>query len=181
MKLSQRSLVGGLALVLAVAITVSACAPNPRTEIISPQLGAQLYARELSGVVVAAPTPEPLRIATMSEEEIYAGLPEDFAAALAAATPSRGETLALANGCIGCHVLDPNQVMSGPTWYHMGDTAANRRAGVSPALYIYESIVAPNAYVVSGYPANVMPQNYGDTISLQDLADLVAYLLQQHE
>ncbi len=181
MTLSQRGMLGAVAVLLAVAVMVAACAPNPRTEIISPQLGAQLHAREISGAVVAVPTPEPLRIATMSEEEIYAGLPEDFAAALAAANPARGETLALANGCIGCHVLDPNQIMSGPTWYHMGDTAANRRPGVSPAFYIYESIIAPNAYVVSGYPANVMPQNYGDTISLEDLADLVAYLLQQHE
>jgi mono/diheme cytochrome c family protein len=122
-----------------------------------------------------------LRIATMSDEEIYAGLPEDFAAALAVADPARGETLALANGCVGCHVLDPDQVMSGPTWYHAGDMAANRQAGVSPALYLHDSIVAPNDYIVSGYPANVMPQIYGDTISIEDLAILVAYLLAQHE
>lgn len=171
----------GLVLLLMVAIALAACAPNAKDELISPQLGAQLYAREASGEVVAAPTPEPLRIASMTEEEIYAGLPDDFAAALAAASPDRGETLALANGCIGCHVMDPNQIMSGPTWYHAGDTAANRQPGVSPALYLYESIVAPNAFVVSGYPANVMPQNYGDTISTDDLAILVAYLLAQHE
>lgn len=178
---SSYSSVLGLMLLLAVALTVAACAPNASAQLISPQLGEQLLAEEASGVVVAAPTPEPLRIATMAPEEITAGLPDDFAAALAAASPDRGETLALANGCVGCHVLDPNQVMSGPTWYHVGDTAANRVPGESPALYLYESIVAPNAYVVSGYPAGVMPQNYGDTISTEDLAVLVAYLLAQHE
>jgi hypothetical protein len=63
----------------------------------------------------------------------------------------------------------------------MGDTAANRQAGVSPANYIYTSIVAPNAYITPGYNSGIMPQNYADIISQEDLASLVAYLLIQHE
>ena len=48
-------------------------------------------------------------------------------------------------------------------------------------MYIYTSIIDPNAFVVPGFPAGVMPQNFKDTIPQNELADLVAYLLAQHE
>lgn len=172
---------GLLLMVLWVAVVVAGCAPNASAELISPQLGAQLFAKESSEEVVVAPTPEPLKFANLTPEEVTAGLPADFAAALAAADPTKGEAVALANACIGCHSLDPNQVMTGPTWFHIADVAANRRAGVSPALYIYHSIITPNEYVVAGYPSGIMLQNYAETINQDDLANLIAYLLLQHE
>jgi len=170
-----------MVLIFLILLAVSACAPNPEAEIVSPQLGAQLAAREAANVVEAIPTPEPLRLANMSEEEITAGLPAEIATALASADPANGESLSLANACIGCHALDPNQQMTGPTWFHVGDTAANRVPGESPAHYLYNSIVSPNAFVNAGYPSNVMPQNYRDILDDQALADLVAYLLSQRE
>lgn len=174
-------MMGWVLLLLVAVLGVAGCAPNANAHLISPQLGDQLFAEEANQEIVVEPTPEPLRIATMSEEEINAGLDADFASALAAADPSNGESLALVNGCVGCHTLDPNQQMTGPTWFNVGDTAANRVPGESPALYIHQSIVAPNEYVVDGYPSGVMPQNYAEILSQEDLADLVAYLLQQHE
>jgi hypothetical protein len=45
--------------------------------------------------------------------------------------------------------------------------------------YIYESIMDPSAYLVEGYPDNVMLKNYGELISTDELADLVAFLLAQ--
>jgi mono/diheme cytochrome c family protein len=178
---SHRRVVGSLFALTLLASVIAGCAPDANAEIISPQLGTQLYAKEASAEVAVAPTAEPLRITNLSPEEITAGLPEDFAAALASADPSAGEVVALSNACIGCHALDPAQQMTGPTWYHLGDTAANRVAGQSPALYVYTSIVQPNEYVVPDYPSGVMPQMYGTSIAQDDLADLVAYLLAQHE
>lgn len=160
---------------------LAACAPNANARLISPELGAQLYAEEADQEVVVEPTPEPLLFASLTPEQVTAGLPDDFAAALAAADPSRGETVALANGCVGCHSVDPAVTMTGPTWANLADTATNRVPGESPALYLHDSIVNPNAYVVPGYPSGVMPPTYGDTIALEDLANLVAYLLQHHQ
>ena len=168
-------------LVFAQMLAVAGCAPNPESEIVSPQLGAQLAAKEASSVVDALPTPEPLRLAAMTQDEITAGLPAEIASALASADPANGESLSLTNACIGCHSLDPAQQMTGPTWHNIGDTAANRVPNESPALYLYNSIMTPNAFVNAGYPANVMPQNYGDTLDDQALADLISYLLSQHE
>lgn len=177
---SQRMTLVVLSLLLLVILLVS-CVPNASDPIISPQLGPILVAREAGQVVVALPTPTPVLITTLTEEEIVAGLPEDVLAALETADPGRAEQIALAYGCVGCHSLDPNQPMSGPTWYHMGDKAAGRVPGESPALYVYDSIVAPNAYIVPGYQAGVMPQNFEQQLSTQELADLIAYLLEQHE
>jgi mono/diheme cytochrome c family protein len=71
--------------------------------------------------------------------------------------------------------------MTGPTWYHVGDTAVSRVAGESPAFYLYQSIVDPNGFVVPNYAGGLMPANYGEQLSAQELADLIAYLLQQSE
>ncbi len=104
-------------------------------------------------------------------------MPAEFLTALDAADPARGEQLALQNACIGCHNLDPNMVMAGPTWYAMAATAAERVEDQDATAYLYNSIVHPNDYLVDGYAAGIMLQNYGDTLSDQDVADLVAYLL----
>lgn len=162
-----------------LALGISACAPDARASIISPDLGEQLAAEAAGEQIVIQPTPEPLTLAQLSEDEIYAGLPDDFLALVMDANVDNGQNIALANGCIGCHALDPAVQMSGPTWHNVGDTAANRIPGTSPAQYIWESIVAPNSYVVAGYPSNVMPANYEEIISAEDLADMVAYLLAQ--
>ena len=180
MKLLHRQSLGYL-LMLLVLIVVAGCAPNANAQLVSPELGAQLYAEEANQVVEAAPTPVPVRFADLSPEDATAGLPADFAAALASADASRGETVALANGCIGCHAVDPAVTMTGPTWHNLADTAANRAPGQSPASYIHESIVSPNAYIVPNYPSGVMPATYEEMISQEDLANLVAYLLAQHE
>jgi cytochrome c551/c552 len=176
----QRKTIVALAL-LALAILLISCVPNADEPIVSPQLGAILAAREAGEAIAVVPTPTPVLIATLSEEQIYAGLPEDVMGAIGAADPNRAETIALANGCVGCHSTDPAQQMTGPTWYHVGDTATNRVASESPALYLYQSITDPNAFLVPGYPGGVMPADFAQRLSTQELADVIAYLLSQHQ
>lgn len=85
-----------------------------------------------------------------------------------------------AAGCNACHVLgDANAVgVIGPTMEGIGTIAAERVPGQSAEEYIHQSIVKPNEYVVEGYPANVMPQDYELRLSEQDLDALVKYLLE---
>jgi mono/diheme cytochrome c family protein len=77
-----------------------------------------------------------------------------------------------ATNCGGCHVL----AQAGTT----GTTGPNLDQvlkGMSPAD-ISESISDPNAKIAAGYPPNVMPQNFGQTLTPQQLQQLVAYLQQ---
>ena len=42
--------------------------------------------------------------------------------------------------------------------------------------YIDESIKNPNAYVVPGYPAGVMPQNFAQILTPDDIKNLEVFL-----
>lgn len=77
------------------------------------------------------------------------------------------------NGCGGCHTFAAAN--SG------GVTGPNLNEYLSPddnAAGIEEMIVNPNAEIAEGFPANVMPQNYGQTISKKELEDLVQFLVE---
>ncbi|MFM8322006.1 MAG: c-type cytochrome [Chloroflexota bacterium] len=110
--------------------------------------------------------------------DITKPLPEGDAAA--------GEAKATSLGCVACHIAAP----TGPHWLAndqepgVGTRAAARigqpdytGAAQSDVQYLFEAIVSPNVYVVPGFAPGIMPQNYGNTLTDQDMADLVAYLL----
>jgi mono/diheme cytochrome c family protein len=74
-----------------------------------------------------------------------------------------------AANCGGCHSL----AQAGTT----GTTGPNLDAikGQSTAQ-ISESITDPNTQITPGYPPNVMPSNFGQTLTPDQLKQLVAYL-----
>ena len=167
-------------LLVSVMLIVVGCAPDADGEIISPGLGQRLVLARSEGDVSVEPTPVPPKLAELAPDQVFAGLADDVRQAVEGADVAAAETVALKYGCIGCHALDPNEVKTGPTWHNIGDTAVTRVAGESPAQYIYESITNPPAYVVAGYPGNIMPATFKDQMSPQELAEMVAYLLQQN-
>lgn len=89
---------------------------------------------------------------------------------------ANGEKIFVAQPCQTCHVdLSVGPAFPGDPPLEM--VAQTRRPGYSAELYLYESIVEPNAYIVPGFQDSVMPSEYGKTLSEQELADLVAYLV----
>lgn len=98
--------------------------------------------------------------------------------------PRDPELLFQTMGCLGCHNLDQPQTADnrGPLGPHMGNLAANaetRVEGLSAPEYVHQSIVEPNAYVVEGYPSGIMPQNFTDRMSEEEITALVDWLLAQ--
>ncbi len=84
--------------------------------------------------------------------------------------------------CAGCHVLtlpqdDANHGAVGPNMGNLPDNAANRVAGQDAQTYIINSITTPNAFVVPGYQANIMPQGLRDRMTPEEFDALVAWLL----
>jgi cytochrome c551/c552 len=73
-------------------------------------------------------------------------------------------------GCGSCHTFAPGGA-TGTVGPNLDEVLAGK-----DAAFINESIVDPNAEVASGYSAGVMPQNYGEQLSQQQLDDLVAFL-----
>ncbi|MEL7434326.1 MAG: cytochrome c [Chloroflexota bacterium] len=103
---------------------------------------------------------------------------------IANADVANGEELFVANNCNACHYVveepegppgvGPNQ------WGLFQRTIERIDDGIidepGPWSHIYNSIIAPNDYIVEGYFEGIMQQNYSDIISEDDLYDLVAYL-----
>jgi mono/diheme cytochrome c family protein len=77
-----------------------------------------------------------------------------------------------AANCGGCHTLS----QAGTT----GTTGPDLDQALQgqSAAQISQSISDPNAQITPGYPPNVMPSNFGQTLTPQQLQQLVAYLQQ---
>jgi mono/diheme cytochrome c family protein len=80
-------------------------------------------------------------------------------------------------GCAGCHMADANGVgpMTNGTWTRAETERLAALPGYTAEQYIVESIVAPGSYIVPGFN-NQMLGVFGDQLSYQDMADLLAYL-----
>lgn len=79
--------------------------------------------------------------------------------------------------CTQCHNIANEERLIGPGMLNLNDRAGERIPGMAAEFYVYNSIIHPNDYIVPDYPANVMPANYEELLSEQDLYDLSAYLL----
>jgi mono/diheme cytochrome c family protein len=76
------------------------------------------------------------------------------------------------NGCGSCHTLKAAG-STGTT----GPDLDKVLAGMS-AAEIKQSITDPNSKITPGYPPNVMPSTFGQTISPKDLNTLIKFLQQ---
>jgi mono/diheme cytochrome c family protein len=77
-----------------------------------------------------------------------------------------------ATNCGGCHTLS----QAGTTGT-VGPNLDQNLPGQSPAQ-ISQSITEPDAMPTPGFPPGVMPQNYGTTLTPQQVQQLVAFLQQ---
>jgi cytochrome c oxidase subunit 2 len=103
--------------------------------------------------------------------------PEEFdqwlaerAAAAAGGGPEQGAEI-FAQNCGSCHTL-----AAAGTTGQVGPDLDASLAG-KDAAYVRESILDPNAVIADGYQPDVMPQNYGELLSDQQVDGLVEYLV----
>jgi cytochrome c oxidase subunit 2 len=86
-----------------------------------------------------------------------------------------GEELFTSAGCSGCHTLAAAGATAkvGPDLGKLGDQAK--------ADFVLESIEDPNAEITKGYKPDIMPQNFSEQLSKEELDALVKYLLESQE
>lgn len=80
-------------------------------------------------------------------------------------------------GCMTCHSTEQGVTIVGPSLAGIATTAATAEAGKTAEEFIKESIVDPNKVVTQGFNPNIMPQNWGQVLSEQQINQLVAYLM----
>ncbi len=130
-----------------------------------------------SGNETSASTAPPLTTTT-SVPETPVLLPDTPTSTEAVDLVAQGKSLAARNGCSGCHSPDGSP-LTGPTWlglYGKQETLADDSTVTVDEAYLTESIVDPNAKIVDGYAANIMPADFGDRLSDEDIAAIIAYI-----
>jgi cytochrome c oxidase subunit 2 len=102
---------------------------------------------------------------------------QDMETPLPEGDPENGEALFSELGCVSCHSLDGTRLV-GPSMLDISERAGERVSDMDAEQYLRQSILDPCAHVVEGFTC-VMPQNFGERLEAQGLADLIAYLEQE--
>lgn len=90
---------------------------------------------------------------------------------------SHGAQLVKDYGCTACHATDQTKLV-GPGWgglYGSQVTLADGSSVLADDAYMAESIRQPDAKLVDGYPASVMPA-YDSLLTAEEVDAIVAYL-----
>lgn len=90
---------------------------------------------------------------------------------------ARGEALAAQVGCLACHTID-GALGIGPTWRGLAGSNRPLDSGETVAAddeYLRQAIVDPEASIVFGFEP-VMPTEYSDRLSNEEINDLVEYI-----
>ena len=82
------------------------------------------------------------------------------------------------NGCSSCHTLSAANATGtvGPDLDKLASYARQAKQSLTP--FVHQSIVDPNAYIQPGYPKGVMPENFGQLLTKQQLDALVTFLVE---
>jgi mono/diheme cytochrome c family protein len=99
--------------------------------------------------------------------------------------PVEGQALYSQNGCTGCHYSGspqapaPQGVHTRAVGYSEGDPTTYPTA----RHYLVQSIMLPQSFAAEGYEANagLMPNRFGETLDIQELGNIVAYLESQDQ
>jgi glucose/arabinose dehydrogenase len=132
---------------------------------------ATVYRVTYVGADAAVPTP-----ATPTPEVLPTAAPDVL---------TLGESLYMngvegAPACVSCHRLDKSPGL-GPSLRGLREVAGQRVSGLGTVDYVRRSITHPNDYIVPGYSAGYMFQDYAARLTDDQLDALVAYVLALEE
>lgn len=121
--------------------------------------------------------------AWLTEQQASAGefvpIGTDLESPLPEGDAASGEALFNELGCNACHGEENRP--SGPAVSQMAEDARTMAEGddAEARHYLRESILDPCAVLAEGYEQCIMPQDYGEKMDAQGLADVIEYLMQQ--
>ena len=81
------------------------------------------------------------------------------------------------SGCVVCHSTDPGRTLVGPSLAGIASRAGSTVPGLGAEEYLRQSIVDPDTYVVPGFPSGQMLPDLADSLTGDEIDQLVAYML----
>jgi L-cysteine S-thiosulfotransferase len=132
------------------------------------------------GQSAATPVPPPIRT-TMEALHAQGGVPKGWKFLMPPGDPARGREAFVTLECFACHEVKGEDFPKTSKRSHEPGPELTGMGSHHPAEYFAESIVNPNRVIVqgTGYTGpdglSKMP-DYGDTMTVRQLVDVVAYL-----
>jgi mono/diheme cytochrome c family protein len=157
-----------LAAAIALILAATAQAQNP------------MPTHQHGAAPAAAKPPAPIRT-TMQALHAAGGVPKGWKFLMPPGDPARGREAFVALECFACHAVGGEDFPTTSTRERQPGPELTGMGGHHPPEYFAESIVNPNRVIVigQGYTGSdglsKMP-DYGDTLTVRQLTDLVAYL-----
>lgn len=148
------------------ALSTSTMTPHPPTATAVPPTATPL-----------PPTPMSLPTATVPPTEAPA------AQGATEVDPENGQVLfntfqpAASFACATCHYVDREDQLIGPGLLNVSQRAESRVPDMGVEEYLHTSIVDPGAFVVPNFPDGLMPRNWAEIYSEQEINDIIAYLM----
>ncbi|RLT35526.1 MAG: hypothetical protein DWI59_03240 [Chloroflexi bacterium] len=100
------------------------------------------------------------------------------AAPAAGGAAAAGKTLATAQGCAACHSAGGSNGV-GPTWkgvFGKQEALVDGSTVTVDEAYLKESILAPNVKVTKGFAPGLMPQNFREKLTDDQVTQLIEYI-----
>lgn len=110
-------------------------------------------------------------------------IPEPLIVEIDSSDPAlRGRAVFAQLSCAACHTVEGVTAgVGGPALDGVASRAAAMGAGLSAEEYIRQSILDPSAFVVEGFVDGLMPATFGESLTPEQLEDLIAFLLSLEE
>lgn len=140
--------------------------------------GDRIGAGGAAGAALAQAPDAPPTSATVIAVPTQAASSGGGGSAASKAPSGPGAQVATSAGCAACHSTGGASGV-GPTWKGIAGSQATLADGSTVTrddAYLKESITAPNAKVVKGFNAGIMPANFGTTLKPEQIDQLVEYM-----
>lgn len=82
-------------------------------------------------------------------------------------------------GCLSCHSLDGSVILA-PSWLGIAGAEEQLTDGSTVTVdadYLHRSIVDPNAQIVAGFNPGIMPQDFEERMTEEQIQQVIAFIL----